>query len=206
MEPVNGAAHAGAAPGPGANPPPAGQDAGAVRAFTAARAQPREGFGDIVMAMMARSRHRHQTLADLQHLVLEPLLKDRVSIAYAEDREQNPLAGSLGIAIWASLSDEAEARLQDQTRAGVFPLRLKPEDWTSGDNHWLPGVIAPDPRSAAAVIGNFRQLAKDGRMKLHPGILRLLDAETLKKMGSIQMRREGTLATSATSAGSWLAS
>ena len=146
----------------------------------AARAQLREGFGNIVMAMMALPRYRHQSLADLQHLVLEPLLKDRLSIAYPPDREQNPLADSLGVAIWASVSDEAEARLQEQTRAGVFPLRLKPEDWTSGANHWLLDVIAPNPHSAAAVISNFRQLVPDGCMKIHPGILGLLDAETLR--------------------------
>ena len=53
-------------------------------------------------------------------------------------------------------------------------------DWTSGTNHWLLDILAPDPRSAATVISNFRQLVPDGRMKIHPGILRLLDAETLK--------------------------
>ena len=149
----------------------------------AARAQLREGFGNIVMAMMALPRYRHQTLADLQHLVLEPLLKDRVSIAYPPDREQNPLADSLGVAIWASVSDEADARIQDQIRAGTFPIRLKPDDWTSGANHWLLDVISPNSRGTAAVIASFRQLVPDGRMKIHPGILRLLDAETLKKWG-----------------------
>ena len=56
-------------------------------------------------------------------------------------------------------------------------------DWTSGTNHWLLDILAPDPRSAATVISNFRQLVPDGRMKIHPGILRLLDAETLKRWG-----------------------
>ena len=149
----------------------------------AARAQLREGFGNIVMAMMALPRYRHQSLADLQHLVLEPLLKDRLSIAYPPDREQNPLADSLGVAIWASVSDEADARIQDQIRAGTFPIRLKPDDWTSGANHWLLDVISPNSRGTAAVIASFRQLVPDGRMKIHPGILRLLDAETLKKWG-----------------------
>ena len=182
-EGVNGAAQAGAAVGPGDNSQPVGLDAGTARALAAARAQLREGFGNIVMAMLALPRYRHQTLADLQHLVLEPLLKDRVSIAYPPDREQNPLADSLGVAIWASVSDEADARIQDQIRAGTFPIRLKPDDWTSGANHWLLDVISPNSRGTAAVIASFRQLVPDGRMKIHPGILRLLDAETLKRWG-----------------------
>ena len=56
-------------------------------------------------------------------------------------------------------------------------------DWTSGTNHWLLDVISPNSRGTAAVIASFRQLVPDGRMKIHPGILRLLDAETLKNWG-----------------------
>ena len=52
--------------------------------------------------------------------------------------------------------------------------------WTSGSNHWPLAILAPDARSAATVISNFRQLVPDGRMKIHPGILGLLDAETLR--------------------------
>ena len=33
----------------------------------------RENFGKITMAMMMLPRYRHQTLGDLQHLVLEPV-------------------------------------------------------------------------------------------------------------------------------------
>ena len=54
-------------------------------------------------------------------------------------------------------------------------------DWTSGTNHWLLDVISPNSRGTATVIASFRQLVPDGRMKIHPGILRLLDAEMLKR-------------------------
>jgi hemolysin-activating ACP:hemolysin acyltransferase len=76
------------------------------------------------------------------------------------------------------------------SKAGSFPIRLKPEDWTSGTHHWLLDVIAPDAKTTANVIGNFKQVVKDGNLKLHPITARLVDAETLKKMGAERMGRE----------------
>jgi hemolysin-activating ACP:hemolysin acyltransferase len=147
------------------------------------RSHVRESFGKVVMSMMMLPRYRHQTLGDLQHLVLEPLIRDRIAIAQraGEGVQAQDIAG---VAIWASVSDEADARLREQIRAGVWPLRLKAEDWNSGDNNWLLDVIAPDQRSTASVIANFRQVVKEGSLKLHPLITRLVDQETLEKMGA----------------------
>lgn len=131
------------------------------------RARVRESFGQITMAMMMLPRYRHQTLGDLQHLVLEPLIRDRIAIAYPAGAETDPLADIFGVAIWASVSDEADARIREQLRAGTFLIRLKPEDWTSGSNHWLLDVIAQDARTTANVIANFRQLVKDGEAPPH---------------------------------------
>ena len=38
----------------------------------------RESFGKVAMSMMMLPRYRHQTLADLQHLVLDPLIRDKL--------------------------------------------------------------------------------------------------------------------------------
>ena len=147
------------------------------------RSHVRESFGKVVMAMMMLPRYRQQTLADLQHLVLEPLIRDRIAIAQrtGEGAQAQDIAG---VAIWASLSDEAEGRLREQIKGGAWPLRLKAEDWNSGSNNWLLDVIAPDQRATASVIANFRQVVKEGSLKLHPLITRLIDPETLEKMGA----------------------
>lgn len=147
------------------------------------RSHVRESFGKVVMSMMMLPRYRHQTLADLQHLVLEPLIRDRVAIAQrqGEGLQAQDIAG---VAIWASVSDEADARIREQIKGGVWPLRLKAEDWNSGSNNWLLDVIAADQRAAASVIANFRQVVKDGSLKLHPLITRLVDPETLERMGA----------------------
>jgi len=153
----------------------------------AVRAQVRESFGKIVMAMMMLPRYRNQTIGDLQHLVLEPLIRDRVAIAYPGDVKSNVLADITGLALWASVSEEVDARIREQIKAGVFPVRLKAEDWTSGDINWLLDVIAPDQKTTASVIANFKQVVKEGGLRLHPIITRLVDEETLKKMGAAKV-------------------
>lgn len=148
------------------------------------RAQVRENFGKIAMAMMALPRYRHQTIADLQHMVLEPLIRDRVAIAYPGSKDRSELTDISGVAIWASVSEEVDLKIREQIKAGVFPVRLKADDWASGEINWLLDVIAPDQKLTASVIGNFKQVVKDGDLRLHPLIGRLVDKETLEKMGA----------------------
>jgi len=45
-------------------------------------------------------------------------------------------------------------------------------------------VIAPDQRLATAVVTNFKQVIKQGDLRIHPLVTRLVDAEVLKKMGA----------------------
>jgi hemolysin-activating ACP:hemolysin acyltransferase len=175
---------------------PAQLDPEVAKKIAAVRSHVRESFGQVVMAMMVLPRYRNQTVADLQHLVLEPLIRDRVAIAYPGNSEENVLADIAGLAIWASVSDEVDARIREQIREGTFPLRLKAEDWTSGKINWLLDVIAPDSRAAARVIANFKQVVKEGNLRLHPLIGRLVDEETLKKMGAEKL--SGTPAAPAT--------
>ena len=151
------------------------------------RSQVRESFGKIVMAMMMLPRYRSQTLADLQHLVLEPLLRDRVAIASPADKARNPGSDIAGLAIWASVSEDADQRIREQIKANAFPVRLKPEDWNSGEINWLLDVIAPDQRATASVIANFKQVVTQGSLRLHPLITRLIDEETLTRMGAEKM-------------------
>lgn len=65
-------------------------------------------------------------------------------------------------------------------------MRLKAEDWTSGEINWLIDVIAPDAKTTASVIGNFQQVVKEGELRLHPIIARLVDKDRLEKMGAAQ--------------------
>lgn len=157
--------------------------------IAALRAQVRENFGKIAMAMMALPRYRHNTLADLNHIVLEPLIRDRIAIAYPGEDKGNPLSDVAGMAIWASVSEDVDAKIREQIKAGVFPVRLKADEWVSGDINWLLDVIAPDQKMTTSVIASFKQVVKEGELRLHPIITRLVDKESLEKMGA--KRKEG---------------
>ncbi|MCX7565701.1 toxin-activating lysine-acyltransferase [Sulfitobacter sp. F26169L] len=151
------------------------------------RSQVRESFGKVVMAMMTQPRYKHQSLADLTHLVLEPLTMDRIAMAYGRNADEGAGAPDMaGLAIWASVSEEVDVKIREQIRAGVFPIRLKPNEWTSGTINWLFDVIALDQKTTGQVIANFRQVVKDGELRLHPIITKLVDEDTLAKMQQSQ--------------------
>lgn len=142
-----------------------------------------ESFGAIVMALMGVPRYRHMSLADLQPQVLEPLIRDRIALAQPAGENVPELADIAGFAIWASVSDNVDAKIREQIKAGVWPVRLKPEDWTSGKINWLLDVIAPDRKVTGLVIANFKQVVQQGELRLHPLVAELPTPNLWKKTG-----------------------
>ena len=79
--------------------------------------------------------------------------------------------------------DEAGvAGITEQVKAGVFPVRLEAGDWLSGEHVWLLDVIAGDARAATSVLANFRQLAGERVVKIHPMVGRLIEPEALERL------------------------
>ncbi|MGV2069054.1 toxin-activating lysine-acyltransferase [Agrobacterium sp. 22-226-1] len=127
-------------------------------------------FGQVVFALSSVPRYRSQNLSDLSHLVIDPLSHDRIVIASKKEddgAEQTTLAPN-AIAIWASVSADVDAKIVEQVKAGVFPVRLKPTDWNSGQIIWLLDVIAPTRELATSVLSNFHTVAKQSQIKVHP--------------------------------------
>lgn len=151
------------------------------------RTRIQSAIGQIVVAMSAVPRYRHQSFADIQDLIIEPLIRDRIAIAAAKtDDQTDALAGPLsGIAIWASVSDAVDLKIREQIKGNAFPIKLKPEEWTSGDKAWLLDVIAPSQKLASSVLANFKQVVKTGNVHIHPVVARMVDPELLKKMGAV---------------------
>ena len=87
-----------------------------------------------------------------------------------------------GIALWATVSDAVDARITEQIKAGIFPVRLSPEDWASGETVWLLDVVAADRRQATSVLANFRQVAGGRAVKIAPLVMRLIDPEVVAKL------------------------
>ena len=157
--------------------------------------------GQIVLAIMNLPRYKHHALADLSHIILEPLLRDRVAIAHksvkagdgtapdakwASEGARNKVDEQTiaGIAIWATVSDAVDAKIAEQVKAGTFPVRLSPDDRLGGEHVWLLDVVAADRKQATSVLANFRQVAGERPVRIHPVVARLIDPEVLEKLSN----------------------
>jgi cytolysin-activating lysine-acyltransferase len=73
-------------------------------------------------------------VAQIRHCVSCPCNRNRKPREGAatdqEDAQDDALAG---IAIWAKVSPEVDAKIREQIGSKVFPIRLKPADWASGE-------------------------------------------------------------------------
>ena len=87
-----------------------------------------------------------------------------------------------GIAIWAKVSEEVGKKIEEQIRAGNFPIRLKGSEWDSGEIVWLLDVVAANRNLATSVLVNFGQLAKGAPVNIHPMISRQVDPDVLAKL------------------------
>ena len=72
----------------------------------------------------------------------------------------------MGAVLWAFLSEEAEAKLS-QT-----PMRLRPDEWKSGDRCWVVEVIAPgataENKLTAVMSSDLQKTGLKGRsFKFH---------------------------------------
>jgi cytolysin-activating lysine-acyltransferase len=150
------------------------------------RSKLQAAVGQIVLALASLPRYRSQMLGDVQAMILDPLMRDRIAIASEKaDNAEDAMQSLAGIAFWATVSPEVDARIREQIKAGSFPVRLKPDDWTSGEITWLLDVIAPSQKMASDVLLNFRKVLKSGAdVRIHPVVVRQIEPELLKKLGA----------------------
>lgn len=60
----------------------------------------------------------------------------------------------------------------------TFPTRLGADYWASGEKVWLLDLIAPNRQLATAVLANFKQIAGDRPIAIHPIVARSVDPVT----------------------------
>ena len=155
-------------------------------------------FAQVTLAFMGVPRYAHQSIGDLSKLAMAPLMRERIAIATARPKAEGEAADAgslsaplLGIAIWANVSDEVDAKIREQVQAGIFPIKLSGDEWTSGDHIWLLDVIAPTREVAAQVLASFKSVLgakmpehKGAQVKLHPVVKSMIGDEILTKMGA----------------------
>lgn len=112
-----------------------------------------EALGQVVWLLSQSALHRELKLKDLEWSFMPPIMNEqfrlfRLGAMPALDQvpaEQFGMAGMtreglehlpLGVAIWASLSEEAEAKLERGEHLAL-------QDWRSGDRLWLVEFVTP---------------------------------------------------------------
>jgi cytolysin-activating lysine-acyltransferase len=86
--------------------------------------------------------HKQFFISDLEWLVMTPVLLQRFRLFYDQSKP-------IGVAFWATVDAEVEARLAAGT------TRMRPQDWKSGDRLWVVEVIAPFG-GAEAMVGDLK--------------------------------------------------
>jgi hemolysin-activating ACP:hemolysin acyltransferase len=136
--------------GTAANDPVAGPSSGAeltdgeLRNRAALSKRMAAAFGDALTVLMRSPHYKHYSLADMEWLVLPAIATGQFSLADAQHK-QIGISAPVALVLWASVSAEVDQRLGDTNQPII---RLKPQDWKSGDILWIvvaegaPGVVA----------------------------------------------------------------
>jgi hemolysin-activating ACP:hemolysin acyltransferase len=81
-------------------------------------------IGEIVWLMTRSSFHKHFSLADLDWMIIPPILLNQYKVFHDQ-------GSPVGAAFWAFTSDEASKKLS------MEPPRLRPNEWNSSSQCWL---------------------------------------------------------------------
>ncbi len=137
--------------------------------------QPRmaQAFSQVVSVLMRDPSCKNLKIADLEWLVLPPLMSGQFRLAHAarpanggpsadgvSDKERR--IGALvpvAVALWARVSPLVDKALSENLETNV---RLSPSAWTSGDILWLLAV-AGNPRALPAFLKQLRENEFKGR-------------------------------------------
>ena len=156
------------------SPPAPGSETEGARSSAARQARVAQAFSQIVAVLMRDPAYQGLTLAELEWLVLPPLLAGQFRVAHATTQsaaDKEPQAGMavpVALALWASVSPLIDKRLSENMDK---PVRLRQAEWISGDIPWLM-VVAGHPRAVPAFL---KQLT-DREFKGQQVKMRLRDA------------------------------
>lgn len=99
-------------------------------------------FGEAVSVLMRSPMYKHRHIADLEWLILPPLVHNQIVIASAT-RKDRRFTIPVGLVLWARLSEEADRTLR--RNIGRQPVALNPRDWKSGEKLWIIEVLGDPP-------------------------------------------------------------
>lgn len=120
-------------------------------------------FSKIVTILMRDAIFRNLRLADLERLVLPPMLFGQCRVIHAKKARDGPFL-PVAVALWARVSPSIDKRLSEALEK---PPRLRPDEWASGSNLWLM-TLAGDKRALSKLLTQLREVEFKGqKVKLH---------------------------------------
>jgi len=94
-------------------------------------------IGDMVMVLSRSPAHKHYALADIEWMVLPPVVAGQFYVVEAADKKHG-FRAPVAAVTWALVSDEVDEQLQKPQA----PLRrLRPDQWNSGTTGWLIDAV-----------------------------------------------------------------
>ncbi len=108
-------------------------------------------IGDCAVVFSKSPAHKHYSLADIEWMILPAVVSGQVYVAEAQHKEIGARV-PVAVVLWARVSAETDQRL---TASSGQKIRLRPDEWQSGDILWIIDV-AGDPQ---AIESALRQLA-----------------------------------------------
>lgn len=115
-------------------------------------------LAQIVRLMLQSANHRHFSLSDLEWMVLPALNAGQLAMAETKP-DQSGLRQPLAVLFWASVSPEIDRRMSSNLEA---PIRLRPDEWRSGDILWITDMIG-DMSTGHALVKNVLDTILAGR-------------------------------------------
>ena len=98
-------------------------------------------FGEITSLLMRTPSHKLEPMGDLEWLVVPAILTGQFTLVESQSKTQG-FTAPIAVALWAFVSPEVDRRLTENISA---PIRLRMEEWKSGDIPWLVEA-AGEPR------------------------------------------------------------
>ena len=115
-------------------------------------------FGEIVSIFMRTPAYAKVPLGELETIVVPAVATGQFTLAEGQSKT-NGIVHPVGVILWARVSDELDARMAADP---AQPVRLKPNEWTSGDKVWVMEAVG-DPRVIDAMLKKMAETAWAGR-------------------------------------------
>ena len=120
-------------------------------------------LGEIVILLGQSPAHRHVFVSDLDWLVGPAMALGQFRVIYSK-------RGPIAFVLWASVSEEVEREFLHGR------IRLRPDEWKSGDRLWLIELVAPsfanDAEQGQKLLANVARDVFEGRpfkmLRLNP--------------------------------------